>query len=285
MLMKLANLEFHEPMQTLYRELTIRGGSRKTIKSYINHNKDFLRFIKKSPKEVTRNNIKDYLFYLKESRNLSNTSLNHVISALKFYYEEVLKRHFFHDIMRPKKEKPIPTVLTKEEIRAMIETTANPKHKLLVKLMYASGLRVGEAVRLKTEHLNLDEGTILVKMGKGKKDRVTPLSKNLIVEIKDNLSERKDDSTYLFPGAKERSHLSERSAQKIVERAAKFSRIKKNVSCHALRHSFATHLLESGVDIRIIQKLLGHKRITATEIYTQISTQTIKNVKSPLEDL
>lgn len=201
---------------------------------------------------------------------------------MKFYYEDVLKRHFFYDIKRPKKEETIPTVLTKEEIKRLIEVTNNPKHKLLIKFLYASGLRVNETVKVRINDLDLEEGLVFVKGGK---DRKSILSKNLVEELNEYLNTRKDNNPFLFPGAREGKHLSVRSAQKIIEKSARIVGIKKNVTCHSLRHSFATHLLEKGVDIRFIQKLIGHKRLTTTQVYTKISTQQLKKITSPLDDL
>jgi len=167
----------------------------------------------------------------------------------------------------------------------MLEATANLKHKLLMEIMYASGLRVSEAIKLKIKDIDLAEGIIRVNLGKEKKDRQTILSKRAIEDLKTFLETREDDNQYLFTGAQNKGYLSTRSAQKIVLQAAKLAGIKKDISCHNLRHSFATHLLEKGVDIRYIQKLLGHKRLETTQLYTQVSTQKLKEISSPLDDL
>lgn len=273
-----------DPMYNLERELKIRGFSRKTIKAYLHYNRKFLNFARKSPKEITNEDIKRYLEYL-ANKQVSNATLNLAINALKFYYIQVLKRKFFFDIKHPKKEKRLPVVLTKDEIRKMLEATENLKHKLLMEIMYASGLRVSEIIKLKIKDVDLEEGIIRVILGKGKKDRQTILSKRAIGDLKNFLETKKDNNQYLFTGAQNKGHLSTRSAQKIVLRAAKLVGIKKDISCHSLRHSFATHLLEKGVDIRYIQKLLGHKRLETTQIYTQVSTQKLKEIGSPLDDL
>ena len=151
----------------------------------------------------------------------------------------------------------------------MLEVTKNLKHKLLMEIMYASGLRVSEIIKIKINDIDFEEGIIRVNLGKGKKDRQTILSKRAIEDLKNYLQKRNDDNPYVFPGAQNKSHLSVRSVQKIVLRAAKLAGIKKDISCHNLRHSFATHLLEleKGVDIRYIQRLLGHKRLETTQIY------------------
>lgn len=273
-----------DPMYNLERELKIRGFSHKTIKAYLHYNRKFLNYARKSPKEIANEDIKRYLEFL-ANREVSNATLNLAINALKFYYAQVLKRKFFFDIKHPKKEKRLPVVLTKDEIRKMLEATKNLKHKLLMEIMYASGLRVSEVVKLKIPDIDLEEGIIRVNLGKGKKDRQTILSKRAIEDLKKFLEIRRNDNQYLFTGAQNKSHLSTRSAQKIVLQAAKLADIKKEVSCHSLRHSFATHLLEKGVDIRYIQKLLGHRRLETTQIYTQVSTQKLKQIGSPLDDL
>lgn len=273
-----------DPMYNLERELKIRGFSYKTIKAYLHYNIKFLNFARKSPKEISNEDIKRYLEYLAD-KDVSNATLNLAINALKFYYTQVLKRRFFFDIKHPKKEKRLPVVLTKDEIRKMLEATKNLKHKLLMEIMYASGLRVSEVIKLKIPDIDLEEEIIRVNLAKGRKDRQTILSKRAIEDLKKLLETKEDDNQYLFTGAQNESHLSTRSAQKIVLQAAKLAGIKKDVSCHSLRHSFATHLLEKGVDIRYIQKLLGHKRLETTQIYTQVSTQKLKEIGSPLDDL
>jgi len=243
-----------------------------------------LNFASKSPKEITNEDIKRYLESL-SNKEVSNATLNLAINALNFYYTQVLKRKFFFDIKHPKKEKRLPVVLTKNEIRRMLEVTKNLKHKLLMEIMYASGLRVSEVIKLKISDIDLEEGIIRVNLGKGKKDRQTILSKRAIEDLKTFVGTKKDNNQYLFTGAQNKGHLSTRSAQKIVLQTAKLAGIKKDVSCHSLRHSFATHLLEKGVDIRYIQKLLGHRRLETTQIYTQVSTQKLKEIESPLDDL
>ena len=273
-----------DPMYNLERELKIRGFSRKTIKAYLHYNRKFLDFARKSPKEISNEDIKRYLEYL-ANKKVSNATLNLAINALKFYYTQVLKRRFFSDIKHPQKEKRLPVILTKDEIRRMLEVTANLKHKLLMEIMYASGLRVSEIIKLKINDIDLEEGIIRVNLGKGKKDRQTILSKRAIEDLKMYLQKRNDNNPYMFPGAQNKGHLSTRSVQKIVLQAAKLAGIKKGISCHSLRHSFATHLLEKGVDIRYIQKLLGHKRLETTQIYTKVSIQKLKEIESPLDDL
>lgn len=270
-------------LERLERELKLRGFSNKTVKAYIFHNEDFLKLTSKKPEEVTEDDIKGYIAHLMSERNYKPASTNLAISALKFFYRGILKKDIFSDIKTPKLEKKIPVVLTKDEIKKLISIPKNFKHKLLIKLLYSSGLRVGECVSIRVNDLDLKERLGVIRSGKGRKDRNVILSKELIADLQRYLAERKCESSYVFDVRG--GHMGIRQAQKIVSGAAKKAGIRKRVFCHALRSSFATHLLEAGTDIRIIQELLGHSNLQTTEIYTKVSTERIKKVKSPLDDL
>ncbi len=269
-------------LQKLETELKIRGFSNKTLKAYKFHNQKFNEFIKKPAEEVKEEDVKLYLAYLMSERNQKPASVNLAICALRFYYEEILKkREIFLNIKAPKSEKKIPTVLTKDEIKKLVEAIENPKHKLLVEFMYSSGLRVSEAVSFKIDDIDFNEKLGKVRSGKGKKDRHILLSSTLLRQFEEILKNRKEG--YLFPTST--GHISIRQAQRIVNESAKKAGIKKRVFCHALRSSFATHLLESGTDIRVIQVLLGHSSIATTQLYVKVSTEQIKKVKSPLDSI
>jgi len=271
----------NHPLANLAQELIIRGFSKRTIKSYLSHNQRFLDFVGKSAREVSSQDIKNYLLYLK-GQNYSNTSLNSVISALKFYYSQLLHRKLFFVIKRPKKEKFLPMVLSKLEIVKIINSSSNLKHKTLLSLLYGSGLRVSEVIKIKISHLDLATKSLLVKDGKGNKDRYTLLSGQSIKLLEIYLKKLPSAQIYLLAGLNA-PHLSQRSAQKIFDKALDKSGIKKEATCHSLRHSFATHLLESGVSIRYIQKLLGHSSLKTTEIYTSVARDFWENIKSPLD--
>jgi len=187
------------------------------------------------------------------------------------------------NIENPKKNKSIPEVLTVNEIKRLIDVINNIKHKLIVRLMYGCGLRVGEIVRLMKKDFLFDEGLIHIKMAKGRKDRMVKIPKSLHQELL-IFSELNPDSKIFFVSG-HGGTLTTSTIQAIVKKASEKAGIKKNVHPHTLRHSFATHLLENGVDIRIIQKLLGHSDIKTTQIYLKISNQSIKNVMSPLDNL
>lgn len=263
--------------------MKLRGFSQLTIKTYLEKNKRFLDYIKKDPKNVTEQDIRKYISLLMD-QGKKPTTISLTISSIKFFYENILKRKFT-EIKPPKQEKKIPTVLSKDEVKKLIEASENDKHRLLIEFLYSSGLRVSEAVSMKINDLNLDEKIGKVIAGKGKKDRWIIISESLIKHLKEYLLRSKKESEFLFPGLYAKEHLSIRMAQRIVSDNAKKAGIKKRVFCHALRSSFATHLLEAGTDIRVIQTLLGHVSISTTEKYTKVSTEMIKKVKSPLDNL
>jgi len=270
-------------LKKLETELKLRGFTDKTLQAYMFHNQKFLEFIKKKPQEVEGDDIKLYMAHLMSDLSYKPASVNLALSALRFFYLEIMEMHIFAKIKAPKMEKKLPTVLTKDEVKKLLSATKNFKHKLLIKMLYSSGLRVSECVNLKINDLELDEKMGTVRGGKGRKDRLIILSENLISDIKKYLSKRDDKNPFLFPSRE--WHLTTRMAQKIVNEAAKRADIKKRVFCHALRSSFATHLLESGTDIRVIQELLGHANLQTTQRYTKVSTEQLKKIRSPLDNL
>src|SRR3989344_5170519 len=270
-------------LQKLENELKLRGFSKRTVDTYLFHNKQFLEFIKKEPGEISQDDVKAYMANLMSDKNQKPSSVSLALSSLKFMYRKLLKKNIFDDIDTPKLEKKIPTVLTRDEVKRLLENVENKKHKLLIELMYSSGLRVSECVSIKIDDLDLEDKTGTIRAGKGKKDRNIILSNVLIEHLRGYLTGRDNNNPYIF-NVKER-HIGVRQAQKIINDAAKKAAIKKRVFCHALRSSFATHLLEEGTDIRVIQELLGHSDLSTTQIYTKVSTQQLKKVKSPLDNM
>jgi len=272
-----------EELKKLETELKIRGFSPETLKAYTIHNSAFLGFIKKEPLLVSEDDLKSYLAYLISDKKLSPSSVALVRSALLFFYNQILSKGFT-GIKTPKIQRKNPSVLSKQEIKALIDASLNPKSRLLIELMYASGLRVSECISLRLEDLDLNEEVCIVRQGKGKKDRITLLPASMAVSIGAYLEKSKISSGFLFQG-KEGRHLTSRNVQKIVSATAKRAGIRKQVTPHKLRHSFATHLLEAGTSIRVIQELLGHSNLQTTQIYTHVSLENIKSVKSPLDGL
>jgi site-specific recombinase XerD len=270
-----------EPLFSLERELKIRGFSRKTVQSYCLYNRLFLEFIKKSPRDVREEDVRRYLEYLAD-KGMTASTLNVVINALKFYYGQILRRKFFFNIKHAKKSKHLPVVLSKDEAQGLLKCIENSKHYCIAALLYGAGLRVSEVVKIRMKDIDIGRGLLRVYQGKGKKDRYTLLPKQIIPQFEAQLRLKQSDD-YLFSGARGEGHLAERSAEAIIQDAARRAGITKSVSCHTLRHSFATHLLEQGTDIRYIQELLGHARLATTQIYTKVTSQNLKNIKSPLD--
>lgn len=258
----------------------MRRFSDKTIKSYLYYITNILKFANKNPKTINTADIRIYLEKLSDNRKSSST-LNTAYSALKFYFEKILRRKFFINIPRAKKAKRLPEVLSKKEIANILATVQNVKHKLLLALMYSSGLRVSEVVNVKVQDLDFGGRAVRIRQAKGAKDRITILSEK-VAGVLEKYIKTKEANNYVFESLRG-GKLTERAVQKTFSSALKKSGIKKQVSCHSLRHSFATHLLESGVSIRYIQELLGHKRLETTQIYTKVATNKLKNIRSPLD--
>ncbi|MEK6830730.1 MAG: site-specific tyrosine recombinase/integron integrase [Nanoarchaeota archaeon] len=268
-------MQKEELLSKLTQELEIRNFSRKTIKSYLN---SVSRFLNYKTKDLNEKSVKDYI--QKEIKRKEPSSISHDISTITFFFKNVLNKKIW--IPRPKRNRKLPEILTKEEIRKLIEFTLNIKHKLILKLLYGCGLRVSEVVNLKKEDINFQEGLIHIKLSKGRKDRFVKIPNSIIEELKSYCKINYD--AILFPSNRG-GKLTTATIQAIVENSAKKAEIKKEVYPHLLRHSFATHLFEQGTDLRLIQKLLGHSDIKTTQIYTQISQASIKNIKSPLDSL
>jgi len=266
-----------DELERLNIEMSARGFRQKTKKSYMNIFINFLRYNKKSFIESGEEDVKKYLAYL-NNKGQTNVTLNVVISALKFAFGVFGEKI---NLKRPKKEKTLPSVLSVEEIRKIINPCSNVKHKLILKTIYGCGLRISELQNLKITDIDFDRNIISIKNSKGAKDRIVKIPESLFSDLKSYISLH--DGIYLFEGRKGKINL--KTIQKIFENALKKSGIKKKASCHTLRHSFATHLLENGVDVRIIQKLLGHSKLETTQIYTHVSQASIKNIKSPLDNL
>lgn len=259
-------------------ELKLRNYSKKTVKSYLACLRDFLA-VYKNPEQLDINFIKKYLLN-KFNKGFSPQTINLHLNAIKFFYRDILKNQVRIDIKFAKRSLKLPSVLSREEINGLINVINNPKHKLLIALSYGAGLRVGETVNLKIKDVNLDELTIHIKGAKGNKDRITVFPEKLKENLK-LLIELRDKNDYLFLSERG-GKLTERTAQKIFENGMKKAGIKKDATFHSLRHSFATHLLENGVDVRYVQELLGHSNIRTTQIYTQVTNPKLKNIKSPL---
>jgi site-specific recombinase XerD len=268
----------------LETELRSRKYSHKTIQAYMYYNKSLCQKTGKNPIDITQTDIKQYLAFL-ERNNFATASMNLALSAIKFLYTEIINKDIARQQHRPRQDKRLPQVLAKSEILKMFDTVKNPKHKLLLMLAYSSGLRVSEVVSLRKEDIDFTRKTITLRSAKGRKDRSTILSETAAAAI-DSYSQTYQIKTgYLFPGQAPNTHLSIRAAQKVFETTLEKTRITKPASIHTMRHSFATHLLESGIDIRYIQELLGHSSLRTTERYTHVARRTLLCIKSPLDNM
>lgn len=272
-------------LKDMNEKLTIRGYSPKSCKAYLGHARRFIQHYKTNPHELDELHLQKYVLDMLESKELSHSFVNQAVSALKFLYKYVLNLpDVVCEMPRPKKEKKLPNVLSEEEVIKIMNSVENVKHKALLSIIYSSGLRVGEVVRLKLNDIDSQRGLVHIRQGKGRKDRYTILSEFALETLREYVVKYRP-TNWLFPGNVPDRPLTERSVQKIFQQVCKKAGIRKKASIHTLRHSFATHLLESGTDLRYIQELLGHSSSKTTEIYTHVSKKNIANIKSPLDRL
>jgi integrase/recombinase XerD len=264
-------------------ELKLKGFSEKTVKIYsyfVKKYLDKLALENKQPENVIIDDIKSFLASLIDT--YSNKSRALATSSLRFFYKSVMnKPEIMIGIEIPKSEQYLPSVLTKEEIKKLIDAAFTEKSRLIMSLLYSSGIRVSELVNIKVNDIDLENKRGVVH-GKGNKSRQIFLSENLCKDLKAFL-EKNPNQKFLFTSKEEA--LTTRNIQKIIKKAKEKAGITKKVTPHTLRHSFATHLLEAGVDIRKIQVLLGHSRIDTTQIYTRVSGKELENIKNPLDGL
>lgn len=272
-------------VKSVKERLKLRGYSPKTIKSYTSHVRLFLEHSGKSVDQMVTEDVNNYLLYLLEEKGNAHTFVSQAVSAIKFLFGQVLmKDDIIVNIVRPKKESKLPEVLSYKEVLNLLDSVVNLKHKAILFLTYSSGLRVGEVVRLKLNDIDSDRMLIHVVQGKGRKDRYTVLSEVALTVLREYARDYKP-SVWLFQGEEANKHITERTVQRIFENAKEKVGIRKKVSVHSLRHSFATHLLEGGIDLRYIQELLGHQSSKTTEIYTHVTQKSIKKIASPLDKI
>ncbi|WP_299223568.1 site-specific tyrosine recombinase/integron integrase [uncultured Aquimarina sp.] len=263
-------------------KLELKRYSLNTCKTYISQFERFINsYSHKEIIELSEEEIRNYLQSLVQ-KNKSDSYINQAINSIKFYYEAVMGMpNRFYSIERPRKSMRLPDILAKDDIIKMIEVTTNLKHKCIISLLYSSGLRRSEVLSLKPEDVDSKRMLIKVKQAKGNHDRYTILNKSVLILLRGYYKAYKP-SVYLFEGPKTGSQYSASSILHVVKEAALKANIRKRVSPHMLRHSFATHLLEEGTDLRYIQALLGHKSTKTTEIYTHVAIKTFKGIKDLL---
>jgi len=275
------SVHFKEKLET---ELRARKYSVQTRRAYIYYNRLICRTLQKTPEEIRSDDVTKFLALMEKDKKYSASAMNLAISAIKFLFRNVLKNDSIEDKHRPHHDGRLPMILSKEEISKIFSLEKNPKHRLLLMLVYSSGLRVSEVVALKKEHIDLSRKVIYIRLGKGRKDRSTLLSEKVSQYIVDYYRYYNIDK-WVFPGQPASKHLSIRSAQSIFNKAVRRAAIPKEISIHGLRHTFATHLLESGTDIRYIQALLGHSNLRTTERYTHVARRSVLSIKSPLDTI
>lgn len=277
-----------EQLKLFTEKLLLKKYSNSTIKTYCNELIQLLNMLQDKPvQELTAEQLKKYMLYCTLKLKLSENSLHSRLNALKFYFEQLLRREkFFFEIPRPKKQLQLPRFFNQDEITTIIKAAGHIKHKTMLMLAYASGLRVSEVVNMNVQDIDSKRMCILIKQAKGKKDRMVTLSPVLLVMLREYWKKGKlAKDGYLFPGQNKNEPYSTRSLQLVLATAKSKAGILKPGSIHALRHSFATHLLDKGTDVAMIMKLLGHNDIKTTLRYLHVTNRDMLQVISPLDYL
>jgi len=271
--------------QQMIRQMDLKNLSAHTRRAYLGAVTNLANHYQQSPETISAEMIEDYLLYLKNEKGQAPVSCCLALTGLRFFYKHILDQQVSIGFRLPKKPRRLPTVLTKEQVNKIIHAPGNLKHRLILMTTYAAGLRAGEVRRLKPVHIDSQRMLIKVENGKGRKDRYTMLSKKLLSQLRHYYHACRPQ-TYLFPSSfkkKKDQPLSYEAVRCIYEKARQKAGVKTGKGLHTLRHSFATHLLEAGYDIRKIQVLLGHSRLSTTMIYLHVSRETLAKVPSPLD--
>jgi integrase/recombinase XerD len=266
--------------------MTHKRYSASSIKTYLDGAKSFLMFVHPKPMSEICND--DMVHYVNEyiiTNKLSFSYQNQVVNACKLFFREVVRSKLeVEKLERPRREHKLPNVLSKEEVKSILDVPKNTKHRAMLSLIYACGLRRSELLYLKPENIDSKRHLLIILNSKGKKDRVIPISDKVIDMLREYYKICKP-KVWLFEGQNVGEQYSETSLQKVLKIALDCAKVKKPVTLHWLRHSYATHLLESGTDLRYIQELLGHKNSKTTEIYTHVSEKSLQKIKSPFDEL
>lgn len=266
-------------LEIIRQEMRLRNYSPKTLQAYSRVISDLYRKVGRPLRELSNDEIRHYLLNL-QNAGLSSQSVALAANAINFLFVEIYKIPSFQKIRHPKRSNRLPIVLTRKEIELLVTQLSNTKHQLILSLAYAAGLRVSEILSLCVRDIDFEEMTVTVRQGKGRKDRLTVLSQKLASSLR-SLCAGKDSADILFESERG-GKLTSSSVQSVFHAALSKAGINKQASFHSLRHSFATHLLENGVDVRYVQELLGHANIRTTQIYTHLTNPALKNIKSPL---
>ena len=271
--------------QRMLEDMRLRNFSPETQRSYIHYLVEYAKYFNESPSELDVEAIREYQLYLKDVRQMSPQSVNGFTSAAKFLYQQTLELPWSNaHFKRQRTPNSLPVVLSQEEVERFFAPVGILKHRAALMVCYGSGLRISEAVKLKVGDIDSQRMVLRIERGKGAKDRYSILSRRLLEVLRVYWKQQKP-TDYLFPGRKPGTHISDATLQQVCRDAAFLSGIHKRVTAHTLRHSFATHLLENGEDLRVIQVLLGHTRIDTTARYLHVSTAVIASTTSPLDQL
>jgi len=269
----------------MQQDMVIRNYSPRTVESYVWHVKAFQTHIQKPLEQATEDDIRSYLYHVKTVKHYSRSNLHQAFSAIKYLYRHTLEMPLKLNALRgPKRGRPLPLVLSTDEIQTLFSSIQNLKHRLILMTIYSAGLRLNEATHLRVTDIDSKRTTIRIRQGKGDKDRYTLLSTVLLDELRLYwLRDRPDP--WLFPGRSKDKPICDTSVQKAFQRARERAGIRKQATVHTLRHSFATHLLEQGVDLFTIKELLGHKSIKTTLIYLHLQHPGTRTIVNPLDQL
>lgn len=265
--------------------MRLKGYSQKTIKAYTGQVSRFLVCKDWDFEIIQVEDINEYILSLIEFRNITNQHIHQTIAALKYFISFIIEKPYIAEqLVYPKRQKKLPMVLSESEVTSILDNVENIKHRAILFTVYSSGLRIGEVVKLKVKDIDKERMLINVSQGKGNKDRFTLLSRVTLDMLRVYVKKYRPVD-WLFEGAENGKHITERTVQKIFQNACHKAKISKHVTVHTLRHSFATHLLEGGTDLRYIQEFLGHESSKTTEIYTHVSSNYLSKIQSPLDKL
>ena len=271
----------------MIRELHLQGKGEKTIQVYVNYVAELSKHYDCSPDRIDTSQLRDFLHHLITCKKLGRSAVNVRLAAYRFFFEQVLRKPKLELRVPSKRVKVLPQPLARRQVAKLLQAHSNIKHRTLLMTAYATGLRVSELVRLIPADIRSDRGLVFVRQGKGLKDRYTLLSSNLLVALRKyyrvEFIDKNLSSPWLFPGLNPKNHYSDRSAQRVFDAAKKKAGLQHGNGIHCLRHSFATHLLEAGVDLVSIQRLMGHSSLQTTAIYLHVTEKHTQGIRSPLD--
>jgi len=270
----------------MHEDLLLKAYSPHTQKAYLRCARHFASHYMRSPEEMGEQEVRDFLFYLVRDRKASPATLDMYVNALKFLYNITLKRpEDVKGIFHPKRPKTLPVILSPEEVLRVFAAIRSVKHKAIIATAYAAGLRISEVCGLRIADIDSQRMRIHVRSGKGKKDRYVMLGESLLALLRQYYQKGRPQGDYLFPGQKPQHHISTTTVSRVLQKVIRETGLSKKVTMHTLRHCFATHLLEAGTDIRILQVLLGHSSIRTTLLYTHSTDGLVQKLVSPLDML